>query len=176
MPFYTIYSTIQCLSAVDNCAVVINLPHWFDWNLFNNGSILTGFNTAIDLDGVICQDCPPESDDDGAKYLEWLNSAMAIRFPRDYNIPYIITARLEKYRPQTTKWLDDNKITYSELIMYPGFHEERTIQQISEWKAKQIAINQCKLYVESDYHLASGIAKLSPRARIISVEKPPILS
>lgn len=172
LPFYTVYATETNLDLISSCAAVVNLPHWFDWNLFNNGQIFRNFNMGLDFDGVLCEDCPLELDNDDEGYVEWLTNVRATRFPRDYQVPLIITARLEKYRQLTEQWLESNKINCSKLIMFPDSYQNRLKTDIGEWKAKMIKDNNCRLFVESDYNLALRISEIVSDIRVISVTKP----
>jgi hypothetical protein len=72
-------------------------------------------NTMMDIDGILCPDCPPEKDNDSQEYINWLiNVPLKLR-PK--NIGCLITWRREKYRKLTEEWLAKHGITYERLIM-----------------------------------------------------------
>lgn len=171
VPTYVIYATKTGIGSVDGFVHELELPHWFEWNFFGNGQILNQQNVGIDFDGVLCADCLMEDDDDGERYTQWMASVSPIRMPRDYKVPFIITARCEAYRAITEVWLDRYRINYGELIMYPGTFVERQRTDLGQWKAEQCDRAGVGLFVESDYNQALRIAELRKRP-VISIEKP----
>lgn len=92
-------------------------PHLLEWNVFN--SILSP-NMALDFDGILCDDCPPGWDDDGRKYLEFIETAQPKYLPRKVPVGLIVTARIEKYRKATEDWLKRHGVQYRQLIMHPA--------------------------------------------------------
>lgn len=117
-------------------------------------------STFFDMDGVLCEDCPPEQDDDGAGYLDFLINVKQKLCPQ--NIGVIITWRREKYRKQTEQWLRQHGITWHHLIMakredWPG---------AAEYKAHFYKQSQCDLFIESSSRQARRIAQLSGKAVI----------
>ena len=83
---------------VDSYFMIINGYQLFQWNMMHYKMGPVGF----DLDGVICESSPNLRNEE--KYLEFLAHARPYLIP-EFEIDYIITSRLEKYRPQTEKWL-----------------------------------------------------------------------
>lgn len=156
LPAYAVYAAVPGRAQLDGYAVALDLPHWFEWNLWNNGQILRDYRVGIDWDGILNEDCPPEFDDDGPKYIRWMNSVRPIRTPTRYTVPYIITGRREVYRSYCEQWLENYGIQYDKLIMYPRSFEERN-RDVAIWKAEQISSRGCRLYVESDPHQANLI-------------------
>ena len=69
-------------------------PHILEWNVFN--SVLSP-NIAVDFDGILCRDCHPKDDDDGERYLEFIQNAKPLYLPRKRPLAMIVTARIEKY-------------------------------------------------------------------------------
>ncbi len=63
-----------------------------------------------DMDGLICEDCPSESDDDGPRYLDWdeIREAEVSR-PGEAGSRLPRAAR-EKWRFETLAWLDRHGI------------------------------------------------------------------
>jgi len=168
LPIYVIYAASPGRHSVDGYVRHLELPHWFDWNLFNNGQILRQQCVGTDFDGVLCSDCSPEDDDDGPRYTQWMESVRPIRMPRDYPIPFIVTARREAYREITEAWLGRHRINYGQLVMFPGTFKERSQAEIGQWKARQCDRLGVGLFIESDYHQSLRIAELRQRP-VISI-------
>ncbi len=166
-PIFAVYVDDPSLSLVEGFAVYLTLPHWFDWNIWGNGQILRDFRVGTDWDGVLNEDCPVECDDDGQRYIEWMQACKPIRSPRAYNIPFIVTARREAYRAICEQWLARYKINYGKLVMFPGTFEERSRTCIGTWKAAQCDANGVGLFIESDLTQARIISQLrSPQGHL----------
>jgi len=159
-------------------AVNLPWPHLLEWNLFN--SVISP-SIAVDFDGILCHDCPPGSDDDGRKYLNFIQNAPPLYTPRRNPIPLIVTARIEKYRSETEAWLKKWRINYNKLIMHPaGSLRERERDDIPRYKAMHYAewANNHKampgpiLFIESEDWQAKRIAEISNKRVICpSTEK-----
>lgn len=106
-------------------------PHLLEWNLFN--SVLVP-HVATDMDGVLCEECPASHDDDGDRYAEFLSEARPLHLIRRCPVPLIVTARLEKYRTQTERWLSRHGVQFNRLEMFP--HESRDGHCIGTWKGE----------------------------------------
>jgi hypoxanthine phosphoribosyltransferase len=172
LPKYVVYAASPGKDRVDGYALHLELPHWFDWNILNNGQILRDGNLGIDFDGVLGEDCLPEDDDDGPRYEAWLKALRPIRTPRDYTVPFIITARREAYRQLTEAWLNRYRIQYGQLVMFPGSFAERSQTDIGQWKAEQCDRLGVGLFVESDYWQAKRIAELRNQI-VVSIQPAP---
>lgn len=85
----------------------------FEWNYMHN-TLLE--RACIDIDGVLCVDPTEEQNDDGKKYKEFLINADTKLLPTR-KVGYIVTSRLEKYRPETEQWLKEHNICYKKLFM-----------------------------------------------------------
>jgi len=138
--------------------------HYLEWNLFNTG--LAAY-LATDLDGVLCEDCPPEADDDGPAYRAWLESALPIQRPVFAPVPLIVTARLEKYRERTEAWLRRHGLRYKRLVMGPwqsqAERNERWPEKVADYKASVYAGSDARLFVESDPEQAHRIREITAR-------------
>lgn len=157
--FATVYTTKRSSSILDYYHKILPLPHWFEWNLMGNDLLINHFNISTDMDGILCEDCPVDMDDDGDRYLEWMKNVRPLHLPST-KLNYIITARLEKYRPQTKEWLDRYNIKYKELIMGPwSSQNERNNHCIGSWKADKILENKVILFFESDWHQSQIISR-----------------
>lgn len=141
-------------------------PHLLEWNLFNS---IFSPNTAVDFDGILCADCAPQDDDDGNRYRGFLLTATPKYMIRRTRIPLIVTARLEKWRPETEQWLAWHGMAADQIIMGPwGSLKERHRIDIGDWKGRHYAEflkrrHNLKpaLFVESDPQQARRIAQVS---------------
>ena len=130
----------------------------FEWSLFR--SEITE-RTCFDLDGILCGDCPAEDDDDGPRYRRFLETATPQVVPRG-RLRSIVTARLERYRPETEAWLARNGITCDRLVMLDlGSEAERrrTRPQGGFKAATYLADPGADLFVESESWQAREIAR-----------------
>jgi uncharacterized HAD superfamily protein len=171
LPVYVVYAANSARSLVNGYAVHKDLPHWFDWNMLNNGIVLRS-GVGTDFDGVLCPDCDNADDDDGERYVAWMENVKPIRFPRDYRVPFIVTARREAYREITERWLARWTINYGKLVMFPGTFAERSATDIGQWKAEECNRLGVGLFIESDYRQACRIAEIR-RTPVVSIEPRP---
>jgi len=168
-----VYPNAELLTAAVYCtgaqATVLNfygktlqLPHYLEWNFFNSGYVETA---AFDFDGIFCQDILPQDDDDGERYVAALENAIPKWLPRQQPVPYIVTARMEKYRGVTMAWLQRYGVRVNNLIMGPWttLAERRHPWGVADWKAKQYASLRARLFVESSAGQARVIAKATRR-------------
>jgi uncharacterized HAD superfamily protein len=141
----------------DFCAQPLPLPHFFEWHYF--GSKFCE-RTAFDLDGVIAEDCPAQDDDDGPRYAHWMETVAPRSLPRTYAAGAIITARLEKYRPQTEAWLARHGVRYKELVMGPWPTKADRSREYSARRHKAFHFQRFpgfELFIESDAKQAAEI-------------------
>jgi len=162
--YAAIYVNPKATRKPDIWSVDLPWPHILEWNVFN--SILSP-SSAMDFDGILCHDCPPGSDDDGAKYLDFIRNAQPLYTPRRCPIPLIVTARIEKYRAETEDWLRRHGIAWHRLVMHPAATlAERRRDNIAaykaryyaEWAAKHRATPGPHLFFESEDQQARQIA------------------
>lgn len=162
-----VYVNPLAVKKPDIHAVDLPWPHLLEWNLFN--SVLSP-NMATDFDGILCRDCPRGSDDDGPKYLDFIENAQPLYVSRKATIPLIVTARIEKYRPQTNAWLARWGIKCKQLVMHPAKTlRERQKDNIAAYKARHF-IAWAKIhrasppplgFIESEDQQAKEIARIS---------------
>jgi hypothetical protein len=144
-PKYHIHGPMPDLWQVD-----LDDPHYLEWCLFNCGYAR---KMAYDFDGVLTRE--------GTSRLMYA--------PRKYEVPLIITGRLESERTRSEKWLEQHNIKASRMIMWPSSMEEREaggFKAIAAFKAKHFAESPLDVYVESDPDQAKEIAKLSRKTVI----------
>ena len=138
---------------VDLYYKVVPHPRFFEWEFIHHKKVQI---LGVDMDGVLCENCPSHVDKDDALYMNWLSNARPYLIPY-YEIDFIITNRLEKYRAITEKWLADHNVRYNKLIMW-------NVQDKSErsggWVANKVkALQVCKpnMFIESNVNQAQGI-------------------
>lgn len=146
---------------VDVYFEVLQGNRWlFEWNKLNHGMVGA---MCVDMDGVLCRDPSPQEDDDGEAYLRFLETAEPKFRPRR-KIGWIVTSRLEKYRPQTEAWLKRHNVEYGELHMLdlPG-KDQRNGYLAAKHKATIYNQTPSSLFIESALWPAQEISRLSGR-------------
>lgn len=162
----TVYINPLAQAKPDLWAVDLPWPHILEWNLFN--SVLLPA-CAFDFDGILCEECPPGDDDDGPRYQHFLENVRPLYPVRRVAIPMVITARLEKYRELTMRWLERWRIKVDELVMGPWESlKQRRQSDVAAFKAEHYARFMQRrvrpgphLMIESDPYQAQRIAQLS---------------
>jgi uncharacterized HAD superfamily protein len=155
-----VYASKLGLDAVDIYFEQVDMPRVFAWNLFHRNELA---QCCVDIDGVLCNDPTHDENDDGPRYLRFLESATPLARPT-YRIGHLVTSRLEKYRQPTERWLQAHGIQYDELHMLdlPSAAERRRQNCHSEFKARVYrSIDTAALFIESDPGQAVEIARLS---------------
>jgi uncharacterized HAD superfamily protein len=160
-----VYASPEAAHTVDLYAEILPLPHLLEWNFFN--SIHTP-NVALDFDGILCKDCPAEDDDDGPRYVRFLETAKPKYLVRSCEIPLIVTARLEKYRELTEAWLRRWGVRCRELVMGPWAERSRAYD-IGQFKGQVYRDSGATIFVESCPVQARSIAEASGK-RVICPE------
>ena len=104
---------------VDLYHKVIAPPRVYEWNILHRkiASYWGHGILAVDMDGVLCADCPQGVDHDEELYLEWLKTARPYLIPA-FEIDVIVSNRLEKYRLDTERWLKKHNVKYKKLYMW----------------------------------------------------------
>lgn len=157
--YAVVYYDKQSKETVDYFVKELPRPHVLEWNIANS---VYASQMLWDMDGVICEDCPPELDDDGEKYAGWLASVRPKCLPRRSKVR-IVTGRREKWRPQTEAWLAKHGVV-AELIMHPD--GERTGKSIIQHKADAVlkfAIGPVAM-LESDAQQARRIQEITGKS------------
>ena len=156
-----VYPTPQSRGVVAEFARELPPPHLLEWNLFNSGYV----NVMVtDLDGIICEECPAAADDDGPAYGFFLENARPIQLPRRAPVYAIVTARLDKYRPQTEAWLRRWGVRYDKLVMWPEDDARGRWSvpgRVAAFKGAYYRLCGASLMVESDPIQAAWIRKVS---------------
>lgn len=157
--FATVYVTHLSEKLVDFHAVRLTpSKHFFAWNIMHHGAV---GSWCFDMDGVLCRDCRVEEDDDGPKYQRFLDEVEPLFLPTA-EIGWIITSRLEKYRPQTEAWLNRHGVRYKELVMHPAATlADRQRQGSGRMKGEVYKKLDSGLFVESELRQSEDIARIS---------------
>jgi uncharacterized HAD superfamily protein len=155
-----IYASSRGAKACDLVGKIYERPHFLEWN-FPNAWIYA--NMAYDFDGIFCEDCPKGADDDGPRYEEFLRNARPKYLPRKYPVKLIVTARLEKWRPQTEAWLRRHRIAFQGLAMgpWPSLPVRRAAHDVDKFKAYCLAHSSCYAFAESEPAQAESICRLA---------------
>lgn len=134
-------------------------PYHFEWSLVHQRGNGLG-KIAMDMDGVLCEDCPANVDNDENKYIEWLIKAKPILIPT-YEIDIIVSNRLECYRDLTEQWLARNNIHYGKLYLWKikSKQERGTIENWTEHKIQVLLEEMPNVMYESDLDQAQRIWK-----------------
>ena len=136
---------------------VVETPCAFEWDVLDPQSLE---NACVDIDGVLCRDPTPEENDDGPNYREFLTTVEPQMIP-DGRVGWLVTCRLEQYRPETEQWLDDHGVEYDELVMWDlpskAVRDERGGH--GRYKAEVYERTGAETFVESSLHQALVIAR-----------------
>lgn len=135
-------------------------PMCFQWSCMYTPELS---HSCVDIDGILCHDCPKEQDDDGAGYLEFLENATPLFLPT-HQVRWLVTSRLEKYREPTERWLAKHNVPYEELIMMDAATPAERSRNGAHWKFKADFYKSQKsalLFIESCPRSALEISRLA---------------
>ena len=152
----SVYSMQNTKQALDFYCKIISRNHWIEKDFLIRKIAAT---IAVDMDGFLCYDPPAPTVDSDFDYDAWKKVAIPYMIPF-YNIDYIVTARLEKYRKDTEEWLANNKVHYGYLVMQQGTNH-RTATDHALYKANWLKKGQANFYVESSLNQAQRIYQMS---------------
>jgi uncharacterized HAD superfamily protein len=146
---------------VDYYFEIVPLPRYFQWNILNHTTLE---KACFDIDGVLCVDPTEEQNDDGKKYMDFVLNAPPLFIPGS-KIGTIVTSRLEKYRKETEKWLEDNHVKYNLLVMLdlPNKEARQKANSHAEHKAKTYQSNSYVLFIESSMSQAIEINRITKK-------------
>jgi len=161
----------RAIDKVDLYYKVLTKGAFFEWNLVHCERKPLG----VDIDGVLCEEPPPEVDADERKYVNFISSARPYIIPQ-YTIEVIVTNRLERYREITEEWLKRHNVKYKNLIMLDLPSKRFRTQKIMI-QNKVNAIRQFDLYWfwESSWTEAQAIYKTC-RIPVLCTDKMILLS
>ncbi len=160
MIFMAVYVAPESCKFPDIYFETVDFPRMFEWNCLHHPGLQTA---CFDIDGVLCQDPSEEQNDDGEKYIDFIRNVPP-RFVPTYEIGWLITSRLEKYREETECWLRKNNIRYGHLIMMNFATKEERVKSGSHGRFKAEHYKRIKdadIFIESSERQAEEIAELS---------------
>ena len=150
----------EAKSSVDMYHKIISPPRAYEWNILHRkiASHWGPGRLAVDLDGVLCPNCPPGTDDNERAYLDWLAAAKPYLIP-SFEIDAIVTCRLERYRPQTEQWLREHGVRYKELHMWdvPSKNDRRG--RFARHKIERLLNIKPDMFWESNWDQSQSIWK-----------------
>lgn len=131
----------------------------FEWNIMNHMFLS---NACVDIDGVLCRDPSFDENDDGPRYQHFIETVDPLYRPV-FDIGWLVTCRLEKYRAETVQWLAKHQIPYKNLVMLdlPSKQERVAKDCHAEFKAKIFRKTGAIFFIESNYQQAIQIAEMS---------------
>lgn len=157
--FLSVYSFPEHPHKADIVLEIVPRPMVFQWSCMHSPN-LAGF--CVDIDGILCADATNAQDDDGPRYDAFLREATPL-FTPVVKIGWLVTCRLEKYRPQTEAWMASHGIRYRELIMmnYPDKATREADGKHAQYKAEIYQRTKAQLFIESNPRLAQRIFEIS---------------
>lgn len=158
-----VYATNNSKKFVDYWYEIVNQPRVFEWNIMHHDYFLN--RSCVDIDGILCPDPTEKQNDDGKNYIKFISETKP-RFIPSYEIGWLVTCRLEKYREYTEAWLNKYNITYKNLIMMdlPDMQTRRKFANHGKFKANFYAKTNALLFIESSHDQAIEIARLSGKS------------
>lgn len=155
--FGAIYISPRGHQYVDYWSEVVSSPRVFEWNILHHTQLK---NFCVDIDGVLCRDPTSEENDDGENYREFLTEVEPNIVP-DQRIGWLVTSRLEKYRPETEAWLEEHSIDYERLVMMdlPDMETRRARGNHAQYKADVYDSVGADLFIESNLKQATEICE-----------------
>jgi uncharacterized HAD superfamily protein len=157
--FCCVFGQETSAELVDILLDVVPQPRIYQWNLMHH-TIMS--SACLDIDGVLCRDPTEEENDDGPAYAEFLDRTQPMFLP-SWPVAYLVTSRLEKYRPQTEAWLKKHDIVYDRLVMLdlPSAEERRRLGNHAQFKGEFYRSSKAVLFIESERHQAVEIARIA---------------
>ena len=159
--YMAVYAVEKATGLVDVYADICPQPRFFQWNYMYHPGLLP--QACLDIDGVLCVDPTAEENDDGEKYRQFILNARPLFVPND-KVKALVTSRLEKYRPETERWLAENGVKYEKLYMLDlPSREERIRRGVhASFKAEIYKkLKDAHLFIESNPLQAAEIRRLS---------------
>ncbi|MCK5306303.1 MAG: hypothetical protein KAJ66_04150 [Candidatus Omnitrophica bacterium] len=141
---------------VDIYYKIIPNPRIFEWNLVHSKK----GKFATDLDGVICENCPPGVDSNEELYVKWIKNAKPYLLPT-FEIDVIVSNRLEKYRFGTEKWLAKYGICYKKLILWNIESKQKRYGKYAQRKIELLLKIKPSIFWESSFGEAKKIWKVT---------------
>jgi hypoxanthine phosphoribosyltransferase len=147
-----IFAAPNTISLVDYYAESVPQPRFFEWNLMHSKQGIL----ASDMDGVLCDNCPPGVSDNEEAYVAWMKSAKAHLIP-GFKVDYIVTNRFERHRNITETWLKEHGVDYGELLMSPLMQKPETNGHQIEHKVSRLCEIKPDIFWESSEWEAENV-------------------
>ncbi len=147
-----VYAAPNTKDLVDYYAEIVPQPRFFEWNLMHSSQGVL----ATDMDGVLCENCPPGVSDDEEAYVRWMKSAKPHLIP-GFKVDYVVTNRFERHRGITETWLREHKVDYGELLMSPLTEKPETQGHQVEHKVGRLCAIKPDIFWESSEWEAENI-------------------
>jgi orotate phosphoribosyltransferase len=163
------YVTRRAREEVDLFGELLEVPRLFAWNILHHPGVIA--RSCLDIDGVLCLDPTDDENDDGDRYRAFLGRAQPLFLPTT-PVGWIVTSRLERWRPETERWLAEHDVRYGELVMLDlaTAEERRAAGAHARHKADVYTRTGAQLFIESDYPQAVEIAARSGR-QVFAVDR-----
>lgn len=157
-----LFATQSAASELDLTGEILTCRPSFEWNFLHRDGLE---RVCVDMDGVLCEDPIFEQNDDGPRYLEFLESARPLYLPT-MPIGWVVSSRLEKYRQNTEDWLAKHGVIYDELYLLdlPDMETRRALKCHGSFKSDIYASVNSDLFIESDMAQAAEIASRSGKS------------
>lgn len=157
--FAAVYGSDASYPEADFIFERVKSPRIFQWN-FMHHVVLE--ESCVDIDGVLCLDPTEDQNDDGDAYRRFLTEALPLH-ATSRRLGWLVTSRLEKYRPETEAWLKAQGIEYGQLVMLdlPSKAERQRLGAHGTFKAEFYRNSNATLFIESEHRQARTIARLS---------------
>lgn len=148
---------VEASSVVDISFADCHGPRAFSWNMQKHIRLP---RWGFDFDGVLCRDPTKDENDDGPRYMKFIEQAEALFVPQR-PIGHIVTGRLEKYRSHTEEWLRRRGIQWSSLTMMPYATkaERMRVGGRGQWKATEVKKLGVEFFLESSPSQADIITR-----------------
>ncbi len=159
--YAAVYARPGMEGAVDLHHEALAQPRALQWNVMQAPGLA---RCCVDIDGVLCPDPTDAENDDGQRYLSFLREA-GPRVLAPIEVGWLVTNRLERYRPETEAWLARHGIRHGGLFMrdLPDAAARRGQGNYGRHKADAYVRTGADLFIESDAWQAVEIADLSGR-------------
>lgn len=170
--FCAVYGDDNVHPDLDLVMEAVPTPRIFQWNLMHHE---VASRSCFDIDGVLCFDPTHDQNDDGERYIAFLNDARPLMTPT-HRLGHLVTSRLERYRSQTEAWLATQGIEYDKLWMLdlPTAEARRRAGLHGRFKAEVYRSLDAELFIESEERQAIEIARLSGKP-VLSIESQSVI-
>lgn len=163
--FGAVYADPAATDKVDTYYQTLKTPRVFEWNVFHVEAL---GRWCVDMDGVLGAAGGVGRWGDGSAAGTALNGSGAPRLVPSHPVGWLVTARPERHRRETEKWLAHHGVQYRHLIMSDGAvgedGEDGNVASVAAaHKADAYRRSGARLFIEESCLQAVEIARLSGR-------------